>query len=156
MDEEPELGDAVGEPRRRPRVVRIRVDGDRAAAERRRRRLAGRALVVEAARRDDDELGPPVANGLPRRRVRRGARSSEHVAAAGESDHLRDPVAGGEGRIEPLGDEHRPHRCPGHALADGGDLRLHLRDDGPALGRHAQQFSERDDPLLELGQRVRV
>jgi hypothetical protein len=69
VDQEGELRNAVGDARRRPGVVGVRVDGDGPAAERGKRRFAGGALVVEAARGDDDELGSLLAHLLPRRRV---------------------------------------------------------------------------------------
>jgi hypothetical protein len=44
----------------------------------------------------------------------------------------------------------------GDALADGGDRRVHLLDDGPASGRHAEKAGEPGDALSDLGERVRV
>jgi hypothetical protein len=156
VDEEGELCDTVGDPRRRSRVVSVRVDGDRATSERRQHRLARRACVIETTRGDDHEFGPLPVHRLPGRRVRRSASSSEHVAAAGERDHLRDPVACGVGGFVPLGDEDRPPRCLAEAVANGLDLGLHLVDDRAASRRHAEQVGERENALFDLRERVRV
>ncbi len=81
---------------------------------------------------------------------------SEDFAATGDLHHLGDPVAGGVRWLEPLGDEHRSRRRAGHAPADGRDLRLHLGDDGASSCRYAEQVSERENALFDLGECARV
>ena len=128
--------EGVRDARPRTSVVGVRVDGDRGTVHGR-RRLACGALVVETARSDDHELGIGVPYGFPGRRIGRQARAAEDVAASGGLDHLREPVAGGVGRIEPLGDEDRPPPRLAYTRTNGGYLRLHSGDHGLALGRHA-------------------
>ena len=65
-------------------------------------------LGVPAAGHDDDDVGIERRQRLPLDLGRLLAGRAGDVLAAGERDHLRDPVAADEGRVEPLeGDDPR-------------------------------------------------
>ena len=80
--------------------------------------LRRRLLDVEAAGHHHRDLRGRRGHRLPGDDLRLLARLPEDVLAPGAGDHLRDPVAAGEDRIEPL--ERRDPRAgrPGHGLVD--------------------------------------
>ena len=135
MEEVGELAHAVGEPGRGPRVAAVPVDGDGGTRESQPGGALRRRLGAEAARRDHDEVGCLRDHLVPRHRVGGPSRAAEHVRAARAVDHLRQPVAGAERRVDPLGEEHPATRQALHRARRELDRRPHLRHDRlPALG----------------------
>ena len=92
-----------------------------------------------------------LEHGRPRRRERRLAREPEDLATSGELDHLRNPVPGCEGRIEPLRDEHARTPATGRLLADAFDRLLHLLHDRGALLGRAEPACDLEDARLDPG-----
>ena len=110
MQQMRQLPNAVGEARRRPRVVGVAVDRHR------------RARQLESAAARERPRGRRSRTGRRPRAPARGAstsaqvverdggRPAEDVLAAGELDHLGQPVPGAERRVDPLGEEDAPSR----------------------------------------------
>src|SRR5712692_3201892 len=74
--------------------------------------LAG-AFEREAARHEDDDLGVVVGDATPGDLGRGPSLSRELISSAREANHLGYPVAGGEGRVEPLHSEDTGPSCNG-------------------------------------------
>ena len=156
MKEECELPDPACDPRRRARVVRERVDRDRAARQVEPARLARRLRSVEAAGRKDDELRPALEGLRPARPERGLSRLPEHVLAAGDCDHLGHPVTGGVRGLEPLGDEDAPPGGAGDEARHLLDRLSQLADHGLAAPGHAEPGGERRHALRDPVYRPRV
>jgi Ca-activated chloride channel family protein len=164
VEEAGELLDTVGHTRRRPREVRVRVDGDDGTAQRAGRLvtvccklpLERRALVVEPTRRGDDELGLGSGHRLPRRLLSRLPGSAEKLDPACRLNHLGQPVPARKRRVEPLGEHDTPGRESGDPLADRVDAGLHPRGDRRAALRHVEPARECPHAVRDLGERARV
>ena len=78
---------------------------------------------------------------------------AEDVGAAGELDHLRQPVPGAEGRLDPLGEEHASAWQPAHRVGGRLDRLPHLRHDLLAAVDGAQRRRESPDRLGDVGER---
>ena len=156
-----QLGDAVSDPRRRPREVGVRVHADRGRRQLDPGRLGLGASAVEPAGRHHDQLRPLGGDRVPRGRVRRLAGQAQHVLAARQVDHLGHPVPGGKRRVEPLGHEHPPRRPAGDGLHRRDDRPAHAGDDrGTALAgvgtARVQAIGQQAHAGLDLADRVRV
>ena len=132
----------------------------RASGHGRASRSAARSAASSASKphgRDDDELGLGAPHVVPGRRVATVAGPAEEGLAARGLDHLGQPVAGAERRVDPLGEED-PRRGKPRTEARGrlDRRRPHLRQrvPRPAPGRRAAPRASRIDAATPRASRV--
>ena len=88
--------------------------------------------------------------------VRNEGAAAENLDATRSGDHLRQPVAGGKRRLEPLADEDPAGLEPVHESACRTDLPLHRVGDGATARRDAEARGEAENAVLDLADRMRV
>ena len=93
---------------------------------------------------------------VPGRRKRRLSRAAEDLLASGRFDHLRQPVACREDRVEPLAHEDPATRSTRDEAPHVRQLGLHFLDDGLAALWHPEAARELQHARLDLRNRMRV